>query len=89
MFRPGAAATDAKQRPGFPTKTRGVSLPYHHDDGRGADVGRDLGVTAGLAVGVGLGVAVGVSVGEGVSLGVGVGLPPVIVKAYTLLSAAK
>ena len=75
-------------RPGAETETRGVSLPCHHD-GRGAGVGRDLGVTAGLAVGVGLGVAVGVSVGEGVSLGVGVGLPSVVVKAYTLLSAAK
>jgi hypothetical protein len=66
-----------------------------HTPGRGPGVGRGLGVRRGLGVGVGRAVAVGAAVlvglevGVGLAVGEGVGLPADIIKAYTLLSAAK
>ena len=82
-----AAATDAKQRPGFPTSTRDACATPDSDlgpltsdrlsHGRGGGVGRGLGVARGLGVGVGL--AVGVGLPEAVAVAVAVGVMTVAV----------
>jgi hypothetical protein len=89
-FRCHAAATDAKQRPGFPTARDTNALPNHlraayreltshrspMTDFSGAAVGRPLGVIWGRTVGVGLGVDVGLPEADavGLTLAVAVGV---------------